>query len=65
VDKCKWVFGEPSRKGWLYCGEDAHRGSWCEKHYKVVFVPVPDSLDRMVKKVAFSDNTIKVRRYTD
>lgn len=37
---CQYIYGDPKKPGWHYCGEDTLIGqSWCKKHYSLVFTP--------------------------
>lgn len=34
---CRWVYGDPKKEGWGYCGHTKVGKAWCPHHYNVVY----------------------------
>lgn len=45
---CQWIFGDPLKPGWRFCGKPVRRAdeSWCKEHYWRVYQVEPSASDR-------------------
>jgi GcrA cell cycle regulator len=55
---CRWPIGDPLKEGFTLCGRKTRRGSYCEEHAQVAFLPVTTETKRSASALAKS-----LRRY--